>query len=47
MYEVVLINNKNGKKFKKEFNSEYLLNIFLNKVKYSKKLTLVSYTKTF
>ena len=46
MYEVVLINEK-GQKFSKEFNSEYLFNKFLNKVKHSKKLTIVSYGKKY
>ena len=42
MYFIVLINEK-GERFKKEFNSEYLYNDFLNKAKRSKKLTIVSY----
>lgn len=42
MYEIVLL-NKNGEKFSKFFNSEYLYNNFLRKAKYSKTLTVVSY----
>lgn len=44
MYEVILLNEK-GEKFKKKFNSPYLFNKFLQKVKYSKKLTILSYSK--
>lgn len=46
MYEVVLINEK-GKKFAKEFNSEYLFKKFLNKAKRSKKLTVVAYGRKY
>ena len=42
MFEVILLNEK-GEKFKKEFNSYYLYQIFLNKVKKSKKLKLIGY----
>jgi len=42
MYEIVLL-NKEGKRFSKYFNSEYLYNKFLKKAKYSKTLTVVSY----
>ena len=42
MFEIVLINNK-GEKFSKKFDSYYLYESFLNKVKYSKELTLISY----
>lgn len=44
MYEIILLNN-NGDKFTKTFNSEYLYNKFLNKAKYSKELTILSYGK--
>lgn len=44
MYEVILLNEK-GERFKKEFNSEFLFNKFLQKVKHSKKLTILSYSK--
>lgn len=44
MYEIIIL-NKNGDKFSKKFNSEYLFNKYLNKVKYSKTLTLISYGK--
>lgn len=42
MYEIVLL-NKEGEKFSKFFNSEFLYNKFLAKVKHSKTLTLISY----
>lgn len=42
MYEIILI-NKNGDRFSEIFDSEYLYNKFLNKVKHSKDLLLVSY----
>jgi len=43
MIEVKLL-NKNNTEFIETFDSEYLLNKFLNKVKKSKALTLVSIT---
>lgn len=43
MYIVHLL-GENGD-FRKVFESEYLLRAFLNKVKYSKKLTLLSVVK--
>lgn len=46
MYEIVMLNNA-GKKFSKTFNSEYLYNKFLNKVKRSKELTLVYYGRCY
>ena len=42
MYEVRLLNLINGEKFNKLFNSEYLMNKFVNKCKYSKKLKIIS-----
>lgn len=42
MFEIVLL-NKNGEKFSKKFESYYLFEKFLNKVKHSKNLTLVSF----
>lgn len=42
MYEVVLL-NKEGKRFTKTFNGEYLFSEFLRKVKHSKTLKIVSY----
>lgn len=42
MYEIILL-NKNGERFTKKFNSEYLYNKYLNKAKYSKTLTILSY----
>lgn len=46
MYEIILLNEK-GEKFKKEFSSEYLFNKFLNKVKHSKKLKIISYGRIY
>lgn len=45
MYEVRLLNLPNGEKFSKLFNSEYLMNKFVNKCKYSKKLKIISIFK--
>lgn len=42
MYEVRLI-NKEGQRFSKYFNSEYLYRKFLEKARKSKILTIVSY----
>lgn len=42
MYEIILL-NKNGEKFTKKFNSEYLYRKFLNKAKHSKKIKVLSY----
>lgn len=44
MYEIVLL-NKDGKKFSKIFYSEFLYNKFLNKIKRSKELIIISYGK--
>lgn len=46
MYEIILM-NENGERFKKEFNSPYLFNKFLNKVKHSKKLKVLGYGKKY
>lgn len=46
MYEIVLINS-NGEKFSKKFDSEFKYNNFLQKVKRSKNLTLVSYGRNY
>ena len=40
MYEIILL-NKNGEKFAKKFNSEYLFKKFLTKIKYSKTLKII------
>lgn len=42
MYEIVMINN-NGERFSETFNSEFLYRKFLEKVKRSKKIIVVSY----
>lgn len=42
MIEVCLVNLKTRQKFTKEFTSPFLARKFLNKVKYSKKLAVVS-----
>lgn len=44
MYEIIML-NEFGEKFTKTFDSEYLFNKFLNKVKHSKKITILSYGK--
>lgn len=41
MYEVELLNLKTNKKFTKIFWSPYLMNNFIRKCKYSKKLKLI------
>ena len=46
MIRVTLINAK-GVRFDKVFSNEYLANKFLNKVRYSKVLTLVSVYKEY
>lgn len=45
MYKCFLKNLNNGEVFEKYFESPYLMNKFLNKVKYSKKLELVGRVK--
>lgn len=42
MFEIVLLNKK-GEKFSKKFDSQYLYENFLNKVKYSKTLKILSF----
>ena len=42
MFEIVML-NKNNEKFTKTFKSYYLFEKFLNKVKYSKELKLISF----
>lgn len=46
MYEITLINEK-GQKFTKVFYSEFIFRKFLNRAKRSKKLTVVSYGKSY
>lgn len=46
MYEIMLL-NEYGEKFSKVFDSEYKYNKFLEKVKYSKRLTILSYGKVY
>lgn len=38
---IVICLNKKGERFKKEFSSPYLLNKFINKCKYSKKIEII------
>jgi len=47
MYEVSLVNTKTGEKFIKTFYSEYLMRNFINKVKHSKKLIYLGYSKIY
>lgn len=42
MYKVTFIVNESGVRVTKDFSSPYFANRFANKVKHSKKLTLVS-----
>ena len=42
MIEFVILNLENNERFTKIFNSLYLANKFKNKVKYSKKIKIVS-----
>ena len=44
MYEINLL-NKDGKRFVKQIDSEYKFNKFINKIKYSKNLILLSYRR--
>lgn len=46
MFEIVML-NEYGKKFSKFFNSEYKFNKFLSKLKYSKKIKLLSYRRIY
>lgn len=45
MYEVELLNRETGATFIKKFDSPYLMDKFLRKCKYSKKVTVISVTK--
>lgn len=44
MFEIILLNEK-GERFSKFFDSYYLFEKFLNKVKRSKKLKLIGYSR--
>lgn len=43
MFTVDLLNVATGKEFKKVFDSPYLLNKFLNKCRFSKRVKVLSY----
>lgn len=43
MYEIKLLNNKTNQTFKKIYSSFYLYQKALNKIRHSKKLTILSY----
>ena len=45
MFEVKLLNLQNDQVFFKYFDSEYLFEKFMRKLKYSKKLKLIAYFK--
>lgn len=47
MYEVELMNIETGAIFTKKFDSPYLMNQFLRKCKYSKKVKVLSTTKWY
>ena len=42
-YDVTFIINETGEKLTRSFETEYLARKFVNKLKYSKRCTLVSY----
>lgn len=42
MWEVILINNRTGRRFTLHFDNPFLMNRCLNKVKYSKAVTFSS-----
>src|SRR5574344_1773335 len=43
MYIVILINNLNNQRFEKKFSSPYLMQNFIRKVRYGKKLTYLGH----
>lgn len=45
MYTVILINKNSGKEFEKKFSSPYLMEKFINKCKYSKKVKVIGVVK--
>lgn len=45
MYTVTLLDLKSNKRFEKFFNSPYLMNKFINKCKYSKKIKVIGVFK--
>jgi hypothetical protein len=45
MYKLDIINLESNKRFIKNFDSVYLMNKFLNKCKYSKRIKVVSIIK--
>ena len=42
MYELNILDLTQNRTFKKYFNSEFLMNKFINKCKYSKKIKIIS-----
>lgn len=46
MYEIILL-NKNGEKFSKKFENEYLFKKFYNKAKHSKTLKILSFWRLY
>lgn len=47
MFEIVLLNNKTGERFTKYYDSYYFWQKALNKMKYSKKVQILSYGKAY
>lgn len=45
MFIIKLLNTQSKKKFEKNFYSQFLLENFVKKLKYSKKLVILSITK--
>lgn len=41
MFELIILNLKTNEKFSKIFNSEYLMNKFIKKAKYSKEIKII------
>ena len=44
MYEIKIHDNTTGKEWVEEYNSEYLFRKRYNKLRFSKKLTMLSYS---
>ena len=47
MYKVILLDIETNKTFEKQFNSEYKLRNFINKVKRGKKLKILGVVKEY
>lgn len=47
MFELIILNLKTNKRFIKSFESEYILNKFIKKAKYSNEIKIISVLKVF